>query len=58
MGKLILFTAILIVAFFALRDVYLWYTKTNEIINNQNETNRLLRKLAGEQEPEENKTKE
>ncbi len=40
--------AILILLLLIFREIVLWYTKVNERIALQKETNRLLRKLAGE----------
>lgn len=40
-----------ILIIFLLREVVCWYNKTNELVKLQKETNRLLRKIAGE-EPE------
>ena len=42
--------------FLALREVYCWYFKLNDILREQRETNRLLRKLTGEREPEATKS--
>lgn len=42
-----------LVIYLALREVNCWYFKINEMLKQQQETNRLLRKIAGEQdEPE------
>ena len=38
-----------ILLFFALRELFLWYYKINEIVQNQQATNRLLRKMLNHQ---------
>lgn len=40
----------IIALFLVFRNINLWYFRINEIISNQQETNRLLRKIAGESE--------
>lgn len=45
-----LILALIIAVFFLGRALFLWYFKVNDIIKNQNEQNRLLRKIAGEPE--------
>ncbi len=44
--------AILIIVFFISREINLWYWKINEFRKGQDEQTRLLRKIAGEPEPE------
>ena len=55
--ELILPIIIIIVAFFALREVFMWYYKINERVNLLKENNELLKKIifAISGEPIENK---
>jgi len=48
--ELVVILAVIAIIFFALRVLILWYYKIDERITQQHETNRLLRKLAGEPE--------
>lgn len=54
----LVFLFILVVLFFIFREVVNWFWKINEQIKLQKETNRLLRKIAGEPELEEEKKNE
>lgn len=41
-----IFLAVIAVgAFFALRELWLWYWKINKVVSNQEETNRLLQEI-------------
>lgn len=42
----------LVALFFIVRGINLWYWRVDERISNQKEIIRLLRKIAGEPEPE------
>ena len=45
-GALILYFIILIVVFFAFREILLWYNKVNERIYLQNEANNYLKEIS------------
>lgn len=40
---------VVVILFVVLREVFLWYYKINEIVRNQQTTNRLLRKMLNHQ---------
>lgn len=42
-----------VVLFFVIRELMLWYWKVNTMVQNQQEQIRLLKKIAGENEQEE-----
>jgi len=48
--SLIIGLAILLIVFMFLRNVFLWYWKVNDIVKNQEQTNRLLTSILRELE--------
>lgn len=50
---IIIVLAVLLIVFFVSREINFWYWRINDSIKNQEEQIRLLKKIAGEKEPEE-----
>jgi len=53
--QLILAVLVATLVFLLFRELWCWYTKQTEIVKNQNEIIRLLKKIAGEEEVKEDK---